>query len=83
MALYNMDMTIWQRFESYFRLITERRNPNLLILTAAVLLGRPDAGIAVVAVWVAICLLVHAVRLLQAAQARRKGPLTSWLSRPA
>ena len=83
MALFKMDMHIWQRFDSFFRLITARRNPNLLILNAAVLLGRPDAGIAVVAVWVAICLLVHAVRLLQAAQARRKGPLTSWLSRPA
>src|SRR5690606_766778 len=58
--LFGMDMHVWQRFDSRFRLVTARRNPNLAILTVATLFGRPDLGIAVVAIWVAVCLLVHA-----------------------
>lgn len=78
--LFGMDMHVWRRFDSRFRLVTARRNPNLAILTLAVLAGRPDLGIAVVAIWVAVCLLVHAVRILMAAHARRGGPLVSWLA---
>ncbi|MGJ7581212.1 CDP-alcohol phosphatidyltransferase family protein [Variovorax sp. RHLX14] len=82
MACFKMDMHVWQRFDSKFRLITARRNPNLLLLTAAVLVGRPDLGIVAVAVWTVLSLIVHAVRILQAAIARRHGPLRSWLSAP-
>jgi phosphatidylglycerophosphate synthase len=77
---FKMDMHVWRRFDSRFRLVTARRNPNLAILTVAVLLGRPDVGIAAVAIWVALCLLVHAVRIAQAAAAARKAPLRSWLA---
>ena len=37
-------------------------------------------GIIAVAWWVAICLAVHALRLVQAAWARRRAPLRSWLA---
>lgn len=77
---FKMDMHVWQRFDSWLRLVTARRNPNLAILTVATLAGRPDTGLVIVAWWVAICLVLHAVRLLQAALARRHGPLRSWLS---
>ena len=80
MAAFGMDMHVWRRFDSLFRLVTARRNPNLVILTVAVLIGRPDWGIELVAAWVAICLLVHALRILQAAWVRRQGPLRSWLA---
>lgn len=79
-ACFGMDMHVWQRFDSRLRLITARRNPNLLILSLAWLLGRPDLGIIAVAWWVAICLAVHALRLVQAAWARRRAPLRSWLA---
>ncbi len=79
-ASFGMDMHVWQRFDSRFRLITARRNPNLLLLTAAVLAGRPDLGIVAVAVWTAASLLVHLLRIVQAALARRRGPLRSWLA---
>jgi len=79
-ARYKMDMHVWQRFDSKLRLVTARRNPNLAILTVSVILGRPDIGIQVVAVWVAICLVLHAIRIVQAESARRRGPLKSWLS---
>ena len=52
-ACFGIEMHIWQRFDSRFRLITARRNPNLLLLTASVLVGRPDLGIVAVAVWTA------------------------------
>jgi phosphatidylglycerophosphate synthase len=79
-VFFKMDMHVWQPFDSRLRLITARRNPNLLILTAATLIGRPDWGIVAVAVWVALCLIIHALRLGQAALARRQGPLRSWLA---
>ena len=78
-AWFKMEMHVWTWFDSKFRLITARRNPNLLILTLCTLFGRPDIGIVLVAWWVAICLVVHAVRIAQAAQALRAGPLRSWL----
>jgi len=79
-AAFDMDMHVWRRFDSRFRLITARRNPNLLILTVAVLAGRPDLGILAVAAWTALCLAVHALRIVQATWARRRGPLQSWLA---
>ncbi|ODT89602.1 CDP-alcohol phosphatidyltransferase family protein [Phenylobacterium sp. SCN 70-31] len=70
----------WRPFDSFFRLITARRNPNLLILTPAWLLGWPGEGLILVGVWTAICLIVHAVQLVQAFAAPRER-LVSWLSR--
>jgi len=82
-AWFKIEMHIWQWFDSKFRLITARRNPNLIILSLATLLGRPDLGIVLVAWWTFLCLLVHGLRIIQAAIARRHGPLGSWLDRPA
>ena len=67
-------------FDSFFRLITARRNPNLIMLTVGALAGRPDLGFVAIAAWTAICLVVHAVQVLQAL-ARPKGSIVSWLSR--
>jgi phosphatidylglycerophosphate synthase len=77
---FRMDMHTWTRFDSRFRLITARRNPNLIILTVATLAGRPDLGIVAVAVWTLVSMVVHTVRLVQAARQRRHGPLHSWLA---
>lgn len=79
-VVFKVPMHMWRRFDSWFRLITARRNPNLAILTVAMLFGRPDIGLNVVAAWVAICLLVHTVQTVQAFMAYRRGPLRSWLS---
>lgn len=78
-AWFGMEIHVWTWFDSKFRLITARRNPNLLILTVFVLFGHPETGIVVVAWWVALCLVLHGVRIWQASQARREGPLRSWL----
>ena len=81
MRAFGMHVHVWRPFDSFFRLITARRNPNLVILTPAALLGRPDVGIVLVALWTAACLVVHFVQIVQGLAARRHGKLESWLSR--
>ena len=72
---------VWRPIDSKFRLITARRNPNMVILVAALLFGRPDVGIELVALWTLISLIFHAVRLAQANAARDRGePVVSWLA---
>ena len=77
-----MHIHVWQRIDSQFRLITARRNPNMVILVAALLFGRPDVGLELVALWTILSLIFHAVRLAQAdAQARRAASRSSsWLA---
>ena len=79
-VFFGMDMHVWQRFDSRFRLVTARRNPNLLLLTASTLAGRPDLGILAVAAWTLVSLVIHTLRLVQATVARRRGPLRPWLA---
>jgi len=71
----------WRPFDSWFRLIAARRNPNMIMLTASLLAGRPDLGLLAVAAWTALSTALLLVRLLQAARAKR-GPraVASWLS---
>jgi phosphatidylglycerophosphate synthase len=72
---------VWERFDSRFRLVTARRNPNMVILFLSVVFARPDIGIVAVAVWTAVSCLVHLVRLVQALARQRKGePVRSWLT---
>ncbi len=40
-----MHIHVWRPIDSKFRLITARRNPNMVILVVALLFGRPDVGI--------------------------------------
>jgi phosphatidylglycerophosphate synthase len=79
-ATFGVRLHTWRRWDSRFRLISSRRNPNLILLSAATLCGRPDLGLAAVALWTLGCLAIHGVRWLQAwLEARRNGPLSSWL----
>jgi hypothetical protein len=64
-----------------FRQITARRNPNLVILTAFTLAGRPDWGLIAVAWWTVICLVLHGLQLAQGLAAKRAGPLESWMAK--
>jgi hypothetical protein len=77
---YGMHIHVWQQVDSRFRLITARRNPNMVILVFCLALGRPDLGIELVALWTILSLIFHAVRLAQANARRDRGqPVTSWL----
>ena len=44
MRRYGMHIHVWRPVDSQFRLITARRNPNMVILVASLLFGRPDSG---------------------------------------
>jgi phosphatidylglycerophosphate synthase len=78
---YRMHIHVWQQVDSRFRLITARRNPNMVILVVALAFGRPDLGIELVALWTLVSLIFHAVRLAQAnARRDREQPVTSWLA---
>jgi len=79
-AVGTFSMFAWRPFDSYFRLILARRNPNLLMLSGSYLAGRPDVGLAAVAVWTVVSTLVLGFRLGQGALARmRSEPVRSWL----
>lgn len=76
-----MHIHVWRRFDSRFRLVTARRNPNMVILVVATAFARPDLGLVAVAWWTALSCLIHAVRLVQAwIVMARGGTITSWLS---
>jgi len=76
-----MHIHVWRPFDSWFRLFTARRNPNMVILFVAMIFARPDLGLITVAWWTALSCLVHAVRLVQAWIVRaRGGTITSWLA---
>jgi phosphatidylglycerophosphate synthase len=78
-----LEIHIWRKIDTYFRQITARRNPNLILLTIATVFGRPDLGLLAVAAWTGICLLLHGVQLLQAFAAKpADAPLTSWMTKP-
>lgn len=80
LALFKLEMHAWRPFDSFFRLITARRNPNLILLTACALVGRPDLGFTLVAIWTAVCFVVHAIQILQGLMAP-KGSIQSWLAK--
>jgi phosphatidylglycerophosphate synthase len=80
---FKIQTHIWRPLDSFFRTITARRNPNLAILMVGALLGRPDLGFLAIALWTVLCLVFHALRILQAALVRlRGGRITSWLNEP-
>jgi hypothetical protein len=71
----------WRPVDSYFRLITARRNPNLIFLTVSYIVGRPDLGLLAVTFWTAATSMFLLIRLVTAAYLRaRQGPLRSWLA---
>jgi phosphatidylglycerophosphate synthase len=69
----------WQPVDSYFRLITARRNPCMIFLTAGALLGRPDAGLAAVTVWTVLTSVFLCMRLAMGLYRQRiDGAIKSW-----
>jgi hypothetical protein len=81
MRRYGMHIHVWRPVDSKFRLITARRNPNMVILLVSLIFRRPDIGLELVALWTMISLIFHAVRLAQAnARADRGATLASWLA---
>ncbi|MEO6256290.1 MAG: CDP-alcohol phosphatidyltransferase family protein [Sphingomicrobium sp.] len=81
MRRHGMHIHVWRKVDSRFRLITARRNPNMVLLVAALLFGRPDVGLELVALWTIVSLIFHAARMAQATVKAELGePITSWLA---
>jgi hypothetical protein len=74
-------MFSWRPFDAWFRLITARRNPCLVILTLGTAAGRADLAFIGVVGWTLASSAIGFLRLLYAAGVRwREGqPLDSWL----
>jgi phosphatidylglycerophosphate synthase len=71
----------WQPLDAYFRLITARRNPNMIFLTLSYLIGRPDLGLLAVVFWTVATSIFLFMRLATAGYVQSKqGSLKSWLS---
>lgn len=69
----------WRPVDSYFRLVTARRNPNLILLTVSVLAGRPDIGLLAVAFWTVLTSVVLLLRLGTGVSEKiQRGSLKSW-----
>jgi phosphatidylglycerophosphate synthase len=80
-STFALKVHIWQPFDSLFRLIAARRNPNLVILTAATLIGAPEAAYLALGAWIVASFDVHTIRYIQALVLRSKGmQIRSWLT---
>lgn len=79
--LGNCSIFTWRPYDAWFRLVTARRNPCLILLTLSIIVGRPDWGFIAVTFWSALTTLLMVLRLAQASLVRvSKGRLSSWLS---
>lgn len=78
--LAHFDIFIWHKWDSFNRLITARRNPNLLLLTYGWLTGQPDFGLLLVVAWHLISTGILVWRLMTGWKTKQKeGSLKSWL----
>ncbi len=72
---------LWQPFDSYNRLITARRNPNMVLLTTSLIFDRPDLGLYAVAVWHVLSTIILFGRVLMAVKEKKRvGELETWLN---
>ena len=79
---FGIQMHTWRPIDSFFRLITARRNPNIFILLIATLFGAPIMGFLLMALWTVLSLLFHAVRITQGFLLRDENGLRSYLTEP-
>ena len=78
--LFGLQIHVWTRLDSFFRLITARRNPNMVILFVSIVAGRADVGLIALAWWTVLSCLFHLARLVHALLLRRSGyVIRSWL----
>lgn len=70
---------LWQPLDSFNRLVTARRNPNMVLLTFSLVAGHPWLGYYLVAVWHVMSTVFLIVRVAMAMKIKaRDGELKSW-----
>jgi phosphatidylglycerophosphate synthase len=70
---FGQEMFTWRPFDIGFRLIIARRNPNLVLLTGSMVLGRPDLGLIAIGIWTLSCIFIQIIRIAQAAAFQLRG----------
>lgn len=76
----NFSIFCWKPFDSFFRLFTARRNPNMIILTLCSLFKAYALGLYLVALWTFISSVILAIRLKKAIKEKKEnGSISSWL----
>lgn len=81
MRRFGFHIHVWRRFDSFFRLIVARRNPNMIVLTLSWILGVPDIGFLIIVLWTLAAIPVHIIQSLQSELTKARGKaVTSWLS---
>ncbi|WP_374565767.1 CDP-alcohol phosphatidyltransferase family protein [Nitrosomonas sp.] len=79
-GLASFDMFIWKKLDSFNRLITARRNPNLVLLSYGWLTDQPDFGLLMVVIWHLASTVFLLWRVVTAWKIKLQGGvLTSWL----
>jgi phosphatidylglycerophosphate synthase len=77
---FGFSIFVWRRFDSLSRLITARRNPNMILLGLGWLAGRPDIGLLAVVLWTLVSTTVLILRIAAAEVAKALDrPVVSWL----
>lgn len=70
----------WRPFDSYFRLVMARRNPNLILLTVFYLAGLPGIGLTAVVIWTVLSSVILTIRLFQGMWAKsRSQSMRPWI----
>ena len=83
LLLFKQELFTWRRFDAFFRTIVARRNPNLVLLSVATAMGRPDLGFLALALWTLVANVVPLLRIAQALIERRRGVvIRSWYEEP-
>ncbi len=82
LCLGQFGLFCWRPLDSYNRLITARRNPNLILLTISLIIDQPDWGLLAVAGWTTFSTLFLLIRLCFAFGVRLISghPLRPWLA---
>ena len=82
LCLGQFGLFCWRPIDSFNRLITARRNPNLILLTGSLCIGRPDLGFLAVAAWTVASTIILLIRLGLAFGVRMFSgtPLRPWLA---
>ncbi|MCP3984644.1 MAG: CDP-alcohol phosphatidyltransferase family protein [bacterium] len=70
---FGFEIHSFRPLDSWFRRITARRNPNLVLLSAATLVGAPELGVLAVAAWTLISIGFHFSRLTNASVQKARG----------
>ena len=82
LCLGQFGLFCWRPLDSFNRLITARRNPNLILLTGSLCIGHPDWGLLAVVGWTILSTVILFIRLSFAFIVRMMSgqPLRPWLA---